>query len=342
MNHLPQKVLVVGGAGYIGSHVTQALLKSGHQPIVFDNLSTGSRSNVPEGVTLIHGDILLLPQIENALKKVDAVIHLAALKAAGDSMIHPEEYATHNVSGTINLLNAALRANVKNIVFSSTAAVYGEPQYVPIDEDHPKIPANFYGVTKLQIETLLQWYSSLKGIHYASLRYFNASGYDIEGNVLGLERNPNNLFPIAMEAVVGVRKQVEVYGNDYDTPDGSCIRDYIHVTDLASAHVSALEYLLSEKQNLELNLGTSKGLSVFEVLDAAKAYSGVDFPVIHAARRLGDPSIVLASAQKAKELLGWSAQHSTLETLIHSMLQVYQTHFPDALPHYRRKTAVQP
>ena len=318
-----QKILVVGGAGYIGSHVVKALRDAGKSPIVFDNLSTGLRENLLSGIHFIFGDLLIPEQLKSAMEGVDSVIHLAALKAAGESMIEPEKYAENNLCGTINLLNAATAANVKNFVFSSSAAVYGEPQYLPMDEAHPTEPMNFYGYTKLGIENLLRWYSQLRGLRFCSLRYFNAAGYDVDGELNGLEQQPNNLLPIVLETIMGKRDKVEVFGTDYETEDGSCIRDYVHVTDLADAHLRALDYLNDKRQDLLVNLGTSNGLSVLEVLRIAREVCAAEFKVTLGPRRLGDPAVVLAKADLAAELLGWRAKHSDAHTLLKTTLRAY-------------------
>ena len=278
MNTSTPDILVVGGAGYIGSHVVKALRDAGRQPVVFDNLSTGLRENLFPEIPFIHGDLLISEQICTAMRGIRSVVHLAALKAAGDSMLEPERYALHNLNGTGNLLHAAGTAGVRHFVFSSSAAVYGEPQYLPLDENHPTEPANFYGQTKLQIEMLLSWFSRLRNMRYAGLRYFNAAGYDPDGEVRGLEKEPNNLLPLVLETLLGWRENLEVYGTDYDTEDGSCIRDYIHVSDLADAHLRALNFLEEQDEDLVVNLGTSKGISVLEILDAAKKVSGMDLP----------------------------------------------------------------
>ncbi|MBF0279078.1 MAG: UDP-glucose 4-epimerase GalE [SAR324 cluster bacterium] len=326
MNHCSTlKVLVVGGAGYIGSHVTKALAEAGYQPTVFDNLSTGLRKNLLPGTPFIHGDILISDQIAQGLKNMDAIIHLAALKAAGESMIFPEKYATHNLTGTINLLNAAVKEGITKFVFSSSAAVYGEPKYVPMDENHSTEPINFYGYTKLEIERLLNWYDQLKGLRSVCLRYFNAAGYDIDGQLNGLEQNPQNLFPIVMETIMGIREYVPVFGEDYDTPDGTGIRDYIHVSDLAKAHVKALNYLETEDKSQCINLGTASGLSVKEVLRVSKEHSKIDFEIRTKPRRPGDPPKVLADSRKALKLLKWSAQHSDVDTIVSTMLKAYQS-----------------
>ena len=317
-------VLVVGGAGYIGSHVVKALRNAGKSPVVFDNLSSGLRENLLPGIPFILGDTLKPEQLEPAMKGVDSIIHMAALKAAGESMTEPEKYAENNISGTINLLNAATAAKVKYFVFSSSAAVYGEPQYLPMDESHPTTPMNFYGHTKLAIENLLRWYSQLKGLRFSSLRYFNAAGYDVDGELNGLEHEPNNLLPIVLETIVGRRKKVEVFGTDYDTRDGSCIRDYIHVSDLADAHLKALDYLKHENQDLVINLGTSNGLSVLEIMQIAREVSGQEFNYTLGPRRAGDPAVVLAKTELAAELLDWKPKHSDAQTLLETTLRAYR------------------
>ena len=326
MNTSTPDILVVGGAGYIGSHVVKALRDAGRQPVVFDNLSTGLRENLFPEIPFIHGDLLIPEQVRDAMRGIRSVIHLAALKAAGDSMLEPERYALHNLNGTVNLLHAAGTAGVRHFVFSSSAAVYGEPQYLPLDENHPTEPANFYGQTKLQIEMLLSWFSRLRNMRYAGLRYFNAAGYDPDGEVRGLEKEPNNLLPLVLETLLGWRENLEVYGTDYDTEDGSCIRDYIHVSDLADAHLRALNFLEEHDEDLVLNLGTSKGISVLEILDAARKVSGMDLPVILSDRRPGDPAVVLASAEKAERLLEWSPAFSDVETILKTMLAAYRSH----------------
>ena len=319
-----KKILVTGGAGYVGSHVVKALRDAGKAPVVFDNLSTGLRENLLPGIPFILGDTLSVEQLKQAMSGVDSIIHMAALKAAGESMIDPGKYASNNLTGTINLLNAAAEAKIKYFVFSSSAAVYGEPEYLPLDEAHPTEPLNFYGYTKLEIENLLGWYSKLKGMRFASLRYFNAAGYDINGEINGLEREPNNLIPIVLETIMGKREEVVVFGSDYDTDDGSCIRDYIHVNDLAEAHLSALGYLESQNQDLVVNLGTSKGLSVLEVLRIAREVSGTEFKYTLGPRRAGDPAVVLAKAALAAELLDWVPKHSDAATLLETSLRAYR------------------
>ena len=319
-------VLVVGGAGYIGSHVVKALLRSGAEVTVFDNLSSGLRGNLRPGAKFRHGDILDARALEAACGEgeFDGVIHLAALKAAGDSMTQPEKYSIHNIAGTLNLLNAVARAGIGHLVFSSTAAVYGDPVYQPMDEKHPTQPANYYGYTKLAIEGFLDWYQRLKGIRFAALRYFNAAGYDLDGELRGLEQNPNNLLPVIMEAAMGWRKEIQIFGNDYPTRDGTCIRDYIHVDDLATAHVSALRKLMSGTDRLVVNLGTGSGITVMEMVKKAAEICGKPVPHRIVGRREGDPPAVTASADLAKRVLGWEAKHSDVGTLLKTTWKAYQ------------------
>jgi len=317
------KILVIGGAGYIGSHVVKALVEDNYQPIVFDNLCTGQKQNLFPNCEFIEGDILNIKDLKKALVDIDTVIHLGAFKGVGESMIQPEKYSVNNIVGTINLLNAMSEAGVKKIIFSSSAAVYGNPKYLPMDEEHPTAPENFYGYTKLAVENLLSWYSKTKGIKYVALRYFNAVGYAPDGTITGQEKNPANLLPIIMETIIGIRPQVTIYGNDYETNDGSCTRDYIHVTDLASAHLKSVKYLDENNDSIILNLGTEKGVSVLEMIKIAKEISGVDFKVEIGERRLGDPAIVLANTKKAQEILNWKPEFSDLETIIRTTLDVY-------------------
>ncbi|MBU0935208.1 MAG: UDP-glucose 4-epimerase GalE [Spirochaetes bacterium] len=320
------KVLVLGGAGYIGSHVCLELMEAGHSVCVFDNLSSGTRDNLFAGEKFIEGDIMNPSDLAAAMADgIEAVIHMAAFKAAGESMEAPEKYARNNISGTINVLNAMTAAGVRYFVFSSSAAVYGEPEYLPIDEKHPKNPENFYGYTKLEIEGLLAWYDKLKGLKYAALRYFNAAGYDIQNRVTGLEKNPANLLPVIMEVAAGMRSELKIFGDDYDTVDGTGVRDYVHVTDLAKAHVSALEHLARGRDSLVVNLGSEEGLSVKQILEAARRLSGQAVPAVTVARRPGDPAKLVAGSARAKELLGWQAEHSDVDTLVRTSWQVYKS-----------------
>lgn len=319
------RVLVTGGAGYIGSHVVLALKDEGHEPVVYDNLYRGTTDNLFGDVRFIKGDVLDEALLRTVLEEGwDGVIHLAALKAAGESMLKPGAYAKHNIGGTNGLLNAMAEVGCGKLVFSSSAAVYGEPRYLPIDEDHPTNPENFYGFTKLEAERTMAWFDRLSGIRFAALRYFNAAGYDGAGRVQGLEQKPANLIPVIMEAVVGMRDRVEVFGTDYDTADGTGVRDYVHVTDLADAHVRALDYLASADRSLVCNLGSESGLSVREVLEATRRISGRDIPVVDAPRRPGDPARLVAGSDRAAALLGWKASHSAVDEIVETTWRAYR------------------
>ena len=314
------KVLVVGGAGYIGSHVVKSLMKSGHEVSVYDNLSTGQEVNLFKQNRFIKADILDYEALAAAMKGQDAVIHLAAKKAVGESMENPMKYSTNNITGSLNILNAMVEAGTKYIVFSSSAAVYGMPKVEVIDESQPTEPINYYGFTKLEIEKFMQWYDQLKGIKFVALRYFNAVGYDEEGDICGREIGSQNLLPIVMEVIEGKRDKLKIFGNDYPTRDGTCIRDYIHVSDLASAHVLALEKLMSGMASQSLNLGTEKGTSVKEMVEAVEKVKGRKIPVEYAPRRAGDPAALIASAQKARELLGWKPEFTDIERIVKTQL----------------------
>ena len=257
-------------------------------------------------------------------KVFDAFIHLAAFKAAGESMIEPEKYSVNNINGTINILNSAVKHNCKRMVFSSSAAVFGEPRYLPIDEKHPKKPENYYGFTKLKIEEFMAWYEKLRGLKFAALRYFNAAGYDPEGVLYGLEQNPANLLPIIMEVACGMRQKLKIFGNDYDTRDGTCIRDYVHVSDLAVAHVKALDYITEKDESITVNLGSEKGVTVTEMLESARKITGKEIPAEYVERRAGDPAKLVASASLAHEKLDWVPEYSDIDTLLSSTWNAYR------------------
>lgn len=321
------KVLVIGGAGYIGSHVAREFLDQGIAVEVYDNLSSGCKENLFKEADFTKGDILDYDMLVATMNKgFDGLVHLAAFKAAGESMEKPEKYSVNNISGTVNILNAACEAGIKNFVFSSSAAVYGEPQYTPMDEKHPTNPENYYGFTKLEIERFLDWYDRLGKLRFAALRYFNAAGYDTQGRIWGLEQNPANLLPVTMEVAAGMREKLMLFGNDYDTRDGSCIRDYIHVNDLAKAHVKALKHIAANDVSMTVNLGSETGVSVFEMVEAARKITGHAVPADIVGRRAGDPASLTASASTAKKILGWEAQFSDVDTLIESTWKVYQKH----------------
>ena len=317
------KVLVTGGAGYIGSHVVLDLVGAGHNVVIFDDMSLGCVENIHKEAEFIEGSTLDERMLDEVLaKNIDAVVHLAAFKAAGESMTNPEKYSRNNLNGTTNLLNAMLKHDVKTFVFSSTAAVYGYPEYLPVDEAHPLKPINYYGFTKLVIEQKLEWHRQLKKLKYAALRYFNAAGYDVEGRIHGLEKSPQNLLPIVMEVAKGERSSMDVFGDDYDTKDGTGVRDYIHVNDLATAHVKALNYL-QNNDSLTVNLATGVGYSVMDVIKEAENVTGKQISHNIVERRPGDPAELIATSKAAGELLEWEAQYSDLNTILKSMWNVY-------------------
>jgi UDP-glucose 4-epimerase len=317
------RIVVAGGAGYIGSHVSHRLVEAGHTVLVLDNLATGHRASVPPEAEFVHGDVSDVLLSRRALRGADALIYLAAWKAAGESMTDPVKYSRNNLQATLSFLDAAVDQGVKYVAFSSSAAIYGEPKYLPIDEDHPKDPTNYYGFTKLEIERVLSWYDKLLGLRSACLRYFNAAGYDPAGKIVGLERNPANLIPVVMEVACGLRKEMQVFGTDYPTPDGSGVRDYIHVSDLASAHLMALEHLEKGAPSFSVNLGTGRGDSVLQVIGAAEKLTGRAVAHRLVGRREGDPAELWASGAKAKELLGWEPKYSDLETIVSTTWKAY-------------------
>ncbi len=318
------KILVIGGAGYIGSHVARAFLDRGYEVTVFDNLQSGFRENLFVDARFVHGDIMRPEQLRAVMAEgFDGCVHLAALKSAGHSMLVPERYSEANITGTINLLNQALAAGISPVIFSSSAAIFGNPHYQPIDENHPKEPENYYGFTKLEIERILEWYDRLKGLRFAAIRYFNAAGYDTQGRVKGLELNPDNLLPIVMEVAAGLRPKLSIFGDDYPTRDGSCVRDYVHVSDLAEAHVTAFEYILKHNKSITVNLGSETGVSVFEMVERVRAITGRPILAEVTGRRAGDPAELVASSSKARELLGWVPKQSDVDTLVRSTWQNY-------------------
>ncbi len=317
-------ILVTGGAGYIGSHVVKLLCDEGYKVVILDNFSLGRRENVDTRAILIEGDVLNTSDLNKAFAHgIKVVIHFAAWKAAGESMIDPGKFAWNNICGTLFLMNALLKQGVKYFVFSSSAAVYGNPHYLPIDEKHPLDPTNYYGYTKMAIEQNLSWYSKLKGLRFCALRYFNATGYDINGQIRGKERNPSNLSPVVMEVLSGTRPVLEVFGKDYYTTDGTCIRDYIHVNDLATAHLLAMDYIIDKEKDLIVNLGTGRGHSVLEVIKTAEEVTGkkVNYKIV--GRRAGDTEELVASNELANRLLKWQAKYSDLATIFKTMAKVY-------------------
>lgn len=316
-------VLVTGGAGYIGSHVVLDLLDSGHKVTVLDDLSLGFKKNVDVRAEFIKGSILNEQDLKTAFStEPSAVVHLAAWKAAGESMVNPEKYSINNITGTLKLLTSMVDAGVQKMVFSSSAAVYGYPDYLPVDEKHRTDPINYYGYTKLAIEENLRWFSRLKGISFVALRYFNAAGYDSIKRVNVPEKNPQNLLPIVMEVATGKRDKIEIFGDDYNTADGTCLRDYIHVSDLASAHTKSIQFLQREEKDLTVNLGTGCGHSVLDVIREAKIISKHPIPYEFVERRAGDPEELIASFEMASDVLKWSPIQSDLNQILQTMWEI--------------------
>jgi UDP-arabinose 4-epimerase len=309
-------VLIVGGAGYIGSQTAKRAATAGLEPVVLDNLVYGHRWAVKWG-PLVEGDLADASLIDRVIKehRVSAVIHFAAYAYVGESVTNPRKYFRNNVVNTLNLLDAMVDNGVRDIVFSSTCAVYGEPLAVPIAEDHPRNPVSPYGESKLAVEKILRWYQRAYPLRFAALRYFNAAGADPDGE-LGENHAPEtHLIPLAIEAALGGRG-LEIYGTDYPTPDGTAVRDYIHVADLADAHLVALEQLGKGASSLTLNLGTGRGHSVREVISAVERASGRKVPVRETDRRAGDPPALVADARQAAAVLGWKPRYPDLDTII--------------------------
>lgn len=326
---MKHKVLVCGGAGYIGSHVVRALLDKGYEVVVLDNLSTGHRAAVPEAAAFEQCDIRDAAGLERMFLRhedIDCVMHFCANSLVGESMEKPIEYYDNNVGGTLCLLRSMINNNVKHFIFSSTAATYGEPDHFPIDEDTSKNPTNTYGATKLAVEEMLKWMEVAYGLHYKVFRYFNASGAHPSGEI-GEDHSPEtHLIPLILKTAQGVRDKIYVFGDDYPTEDGSCIRDYIHVMDIAEAHILGMEELFENETSDVYNLGNGNGFSVLEVIDKVKAITGKDFEVEIAERRAGDPAILIASSEKAQKALGWKPVNSSLENIIETAWKWHQNH----------------
>ena len=324
------RVLVTGGAGYIGSVITDQLVAGGHKVVVYDNLSKGHADAVNPDATLVEADLLDEDTLKDTLTghQVEAVIHMAASSLVGESMINPERYYRNNVVATNGLLNALVETKISMIVFSSTAAVYGEPSRVPIFEDDQTAPSNTYGETKLAVERALHWYNAAHAVRYVSLRYFNAAGAT---DRRGERHDPEtHLIPLVLRAAKDGRNPITVFGRDYPTRDGTCVRDYIHVSDLADAHIRALEALAEKSLRAEIfNLGCGDGYTVQEVIDAARKVTGRDIPLNDGPRRAGDPAVLVASSSRITKALGWRPQHSSLEQIIASAWK-WEATFSDA------------
>lgn len=321
-------ILVLGGAGYIGSHTVYALIEKGEDVVIVDNLETGYEGAIHPKARFYKGDIRDRAFIDSVFdkEKIDAVIHFAANSLVGESMTNPLKYYDNNVNGTKVLLQSMVAHGIDKIVFSSTAATYGEPENVPILETDKTEPTNTYGETKLSMEKMFKWTDKAHGLKYVSLRYFNACGAHESGSI-GESHNPEtHLIPLILQVPLGKRESISIYGDDYPTHDGTCIRDYIHVTDLAQAHILAVEYLMKGNESNIFNLGNGIGFTVKEVIDTARKVTGHPIPAVVTPRRAGDPARLIASSDKAREVLGWNPCHADLEEIIASAWKWHSTH----------------
>ncbi|KPF89478.1 UDP-glucose 4-epimerase [Rhodopseudomonas sp. AAP120] len=315
-------ILVTGGAGYIGSHMVLALQAAGERPLVIDDLSTGRREAIPDGVPLFQGsagDAALLGEVMDRYP-IGAIVHFAASIVVPDSVARPLDYYRNNTANARTLIDCAVQRGVPHFVFSSTAAVYGEPDRTPIAEDQPTQPINPYGRSKLMVEWMLGDVARAHPLSYAALRYFNVAGADPEGRTGQSTPNATHLIKIAVQAALGKRDGIDVFGTDYPTADGSCIRDYVHVSDLVAAHLDALRYLRAGGASITCNIGYASGYSVLDVIEVVKRVSGVDFPVRIKGRRAGDPAALVASNARARSALGWTPRYDDLETIVRHAL----------------------
>lgn len=325
---MKQSILVLGGAGYIGSHMVDRLVNDGKNVVVVDNLATGHRQAVPESAAFYQVDVRDKDSLSKIFteNEISAVVHFAAFSVVPESMSDPIKYFSNNTAGMTNLLDVMREYDVKNIVFSSTAATYGVPEKVPIKEEDPKQPINPYGESKLQMEKQMRWADSAYGIKGVALRYFNVAGAKPDGSI-GEDHNPEtHLIPIVLQAASGQRDHIEMFGDDYDTPDGFNVRDYVHVLDLVDAHVLALEYLANGGESNVFNLGSATGFSVKQVVEAARQATGVDIVAKIGPRRPGDPDTLIADASKARQVLGWSPKYDNIENIIQTAWNWKQKH----------------
>ncbi|WP_405727015.1 UDP-glucose 4-epimerase GalE [Anaerotignum sp.] len=323
------KVLVLGGAGYIGSHTVYELIENGAEVVIIDNLETGFAEAVHPEATFYQGDLRdrnFLDTVLGKEKDIDAVIHFAANSQVGESMTNPLKYYDNNICGTKTLLEALVAHGIDKIVFSSTAATYGEPERIPIQEGDKTEPTNAYGETKLSMEKMFKWVEKAHGMRYVSLRYFNACGAHKSGEI-GEAHNPEtHLIPLILQVPLGKREHIAVFGTDYPTKDGTCIRDYIHVTDLAAAHILAVKYLMAGNKSDIFNLGNGVGFTVREVIEMAEKVTGESIKVVETERRAGDPAVLIASSDKAKTILGWNPKHDSLSEIIKSAWKWHKNH----------------
>lgn len=320
------KVLVIGGAGYVGSHTVRRLVREGHDVVVYDNLSRGHRQSVPQG-KFVDGELADRYRLRKLFmdEAIDAVMHFAAFALVGESVAQPAMYYQNNVAATLELLEAMRESGVWRIVFSSTTATYGQPDKIPIAESTPQLPINPYGFTKLVIEHALADYARAYGFGCAALRYFNAAGASPEGDI-GEDHDPeSHLIPLVLQTALGQREQIGIFGDDYPTPDGTCIRDYVHVDDLADAHLKALN-LLAPNSNLQLNLGTGTGHSVKQIIEACRRVTGHAIPTSVEARRPGDPAELVADASLARRILNWQPQYTQIESIVETAWRWHQSH----------------
>ena len=322
------KIIVIGGAGYIGSHAVKQLLDTGNEVVVIDSLQTGHRESIPSKIPFYQVDIRNKEKLKAVFEKErpDGVMHFAANSLVGESMTLPLKYYNNNVNGTETLLEVLVETGVKNIVFSSTAATYGEASEMPIQETTPTIPTNTNGETKLAIEKMHKWTHQAHDLNYVCLRYFNVAGADASGLIGEAHTTETHLIPLVLQVPLDQRPHITVFGTDYPTPDGTCIRDYIHITDLVDAHILALRYLMNGGQSDVFNLGSSTGYSVLEIIEAARKVTGHPIPVELGNRRAGDPALLVASSDKAKKVLGWNPQFTDIEGIIASAWKWHSNH----------------